>query len=591
MKKIVWGLCLLGVSTPGFAAFFQQTDEEVAAAKAESPVKVNIQGAETVLADNLRAFMPSLRNLKCDSSSDRVERFIESATEKLQEGAEAMGYYAARFNVTPVQQGNCLALHVAVQPGEPVRVTQIEVQVTGTGKDLAEFRKITATPPYQPGDVLVHQKYEDFKSSLNRTANNLGFFDAEYLIREIRVDPDTRQAQVRLHFDTGARYQVGKVKVEQDVLGDKYLNRYLRVREGDTYNADNLLKQQRILEGSGYYSDVQVSGAYQQAENGVVPVGITAQRRKRYTYTGQVGYGTDTGFRVETGMEAHWVNNKGHKLNAKGTLAENEQSVEGTYKVPLWHPEHEYTSLSGGWQHTDNDDIASEGIKVGVDYNRRSQDDWQQTVFINYLDETTQVTGEPETRSQLTLGGVRVKKTKTDDLLFPTQGWQLAAEVQGAREGVLSDQSILQGKVNGKSLHTVEGGGKLIVQGSAGTTLSDELDEMPKSLRFFAGGQNSVRGYDFESLGETNAAGEVIGGKHLLTTSAEYEHSLQDKWSAAAFVDAGNAFDNTSNLSMKVGAGFGVRYKSPLGPIRADIAAPKDDPGDVHFYFSLGPDL
>ncbi len=291
---------------------------------------------------------------------------------------------------------------------------------------------------------------------------------------------------------------------------------------------------------------MQVSGHYQQAENGIVPVEIDAQRRKRYTYTGQVGYGTDTGFRVEAGMDTHWVNAKGHKLSAKSTLAQNEQSVEGTYKVPLWHPEHEYTSVSGGWQHTDTNDIESEGIKVGVDYNRRSRNDWQQTVFVNYLDETTRVAGDSEIRSQLTLGGVRVKKTKTDDLLFPTEGWQLAAEAQGAQQGLLSDQSVLQGKAIGKYLHTREGGDKLILQGSAGTTLTDELDQMPKSLRFFAGGQNSVRGYDFESLGETNAAGEVIGGKHLLTTSVEYEHPLADKWSAAAFVDAGNAFDNTA---------------------------------------------
>lgn len=590
MKKIIWGLCLLGTSAPGYAAFFQQTEDE-AAAEVESPVKVTVQGADTSLADNLKAFMPSLRNLKCDSSNDRVADFIESAEEKLPEGAEAMGYYNARFNVTAVKQGNCLALHVAVQPGEPVRVTDVKVQVTGAGKDLPEFRSITAVLPYQKGDVLVHQRYEDFKASLNSTANRLGFFDAEYLIREIQVDPETRQAKVRLHFDTGKRYQVGKVTVEQDVLAEKYLNRYLRVREGDTYNTENLLKQQRILDGSGYYEEVQVSGAYQQAENGVVPVAINAQRRKRYTYSGRLGYGTDTGFRVETDMEAHWVNNKGHKLNAKGTLAQNEQSVEGSYKVPLWEPEHEYASLSGGVRYTDNNGIESEAFKVGVDYNRRNDNDWQQTVFVNYLDESTRLNSGDETRSQLTLGGVRVKKTKTNDLLFPTQGWQVAAEVQGAAEGVLSDQSVLQGKFNGKYLHTLERGGKLILQGTAGSTLTNELDEMPKSLRFFAGGQSSVRGYDFESLGETNTAGDVVGGKHLLTTSVEYEHPVVDNWSAAAFVDAGNAFDNTAHLTMNVGAGFGVRYKSPLGPIRADIAAPKDDLGDVHFYFSLGPDL
>lgn len=590
IKQFVCGLCLLGVGTPGLAAFFQQTEEE-AAAKEESPVKVSFEGADTALADNLRAFMPSLRNLKCDSSNDRVARFIESATEKLQEGAQAMGYYDARFNVTSLRRENCWVLGVAVQPGQPVTVTQVDVTLTGSGKDLRDFQDIMATPPYHPGDVLVHKPYEDFKASLSRTANNLGFFDAQYQTREIRVDPDTRQAQVELHFDTGDRYQIGSVTVEQDVLGDKYLKRYVRVHEGDAYNAENLLKQQQILEGSGYYSDVQVRGHYQDAQGGLVPVEINAERRKRYTYTSRLGYGTDTGFRVEGGMDIHWVNSKGHQLQSAAKVGQQEQSVETTYKVPLWHPEHEYASLSAGWRHSDNGDIESKGVKLGLDYNRRSKDDWQQTVFTNYVDETTQVTGEPEIHSQLTLLGGRVKKTKSDDPLFPTNGWQLAAEVQGAAKGMLSDQSLLQGKVGGKYLHTLDNHDKLILQGAAGATLTNDLNEMPKSLRFFAGGQNSVRGYDFESLGATNENGEVIGGKHLLTSSAEYEHPLAESWSAAAFVDAGDAFDDWSSVNMKIGAGAGVRYKSPLGPVRADIAVPKDNASDVHYYFSLGPDL
>jgi translocation and assembly module TamA len=590
MKKIVWGLCFMGVAAPASAAFWQQTKEDTEA-KPESPVKVNVQGADGALAENLRALMPSLRNLKCDSPSDRVARFIESSGDKLQEAAQAMGYYDAQFHVTPTRQGNCLALNVAVQPGEPVKVTQVQVQVTGEGKNLDEFRELAATPPYQPGEPLVQQKYKDFKSSLNRAASNLGFFDAEYITREIRVDPDTRQAQIKLHFDTGKRYRVGKVDVAQDVLDQKHLNRYLRLREGDTYDVANVLKQQRVLEGSGYYSDVQVHSNRQQATNGAVPVEIEAQRGKRYTYAGQLGYGTDTGFRTEAGMDIHWVNSKGHQLSAKGKIAQKEQSVEATYKVPLWQPEYEYTSLSAGWKKSDNNDIKSKALKLGVDYNRRTDSDWQQTVFINYLDETTQVKGEAATRSQLTLLGARTKKTKTNDSLFPSRGWVVAAEVQGARKGILSDQSLMQGKLQGKYLQTFSNKGKLILQGTAGTTVANDLSKMPKSLRFFAGGQNSVRGYDFESLGEKNALGEVVGGKHLLTTSVEYEHPLVDKWSAAAFVDAGNAFDSTAKLTMKVGSGVGVRWKSPLGPVRADIAVPKDNARDVHFYFSLGPDL
>lgn len=552
---------------------------------------MQVQGADSVLAANLKAFLPSLRNLDCHSSPERIARFIDAAAAKLQEGAEAVGHYAARFNLTPARQADCLVLNIAVQPGEPVRVTRVEVQIGGEGAALPEFKSIAATPPYQRGDVLVHQRYEDFKSSLTRTANNLGFFDAKFLVREIRVDPAARQAEIRLHFDTGKRYRLGQVKVTQDILADKYLKRYVRVREGDVYQADQLLEQQRILESSGYYSEVLVSGRYQQAKDGAVPVEIQAQRRKRYSYKGSVGYGSDTGSRVGAELETHWVNDKGHKATLRGIVSRDSQGAGVLYKVPLWQPEHEYASLDVSALRVVEDGFTSLGKAVELNYNRRTEGDWQQTLFVKYVHDTISITGEPPSRSQLGLLGARVKKTKRDNLLAPTQGWQLAAELQGAQRGIISDQSLVRGKVNGKLLHTFANRDKLLLSGALGSVASQTFAELPRELRFFAGGQNSVRGYAFEGLGPTNANNIVVGGRHLVEASVEYERPIHGKWSAAAFVDAGNAFDDVAKMAMQVGAGVGVRYQSPLGPIRADIAAPKDEPSNVHFYFSLGPDL
>jgi len=124
--------------------------------------------------------------------------------------------------------------------------------------------------------------------------------------------------------------------------------------------------------------------------------------------------------------------------------------------------------------------------------------------------------------------------------------------------------------------------------------LVDDFDNLPKRLRFFAGGGNSIRGYAFESLGtvkEINGEDKVIGGKQLLNLSLEYQHPITDEWSAAVFVDAGNAFDDWSNYDVKVGVGFGARYRSPIGPVRIDIGFPKDDLKDPHLYLSIGSDL
>lgn len=583
------------VTTASLAGFLFQpqafAEDEAIVAAEKSPVKVNVSGAPESLADNLKAHLPSLRNLDCQSGADRVERFIEAAQDKLAGGAEAMGYFSSVFKVTPARQSDCWVLNIAVEPGEPVRVRAVDIELAGDGRTLPVFQEMMASPPYKTGDVLVTQPYEDFKSGLSSAASRLGFFDAGFKERRIAVNPDTLTADVKLHFETGKRYRIGKVTVEQEVLEQRYIDRYIRLKEGDIYDSDALLAQRRLLEGSGYYKDVQVSSRFGQAENGLVPVSIKAVRNKRYRYTANIGYASDTGVRAEGGMEARWVNRKGHKLDGKFRFSQHDPAVALTYKVPLWQPEHEYASISGGWSMSDNNDIRGEKLELEFNYNRRNSSDWQQTAFISFLDEQTEIQGGATTNSRLTLLGARVSKKVSDDTLFPTQGWRLQAEVKGAHDSILSDISLLQSGLEGKYLYTFNHKGKLITRGAFGASWTNEFDELPKSLRYFAGGQSSVRGYDFESIGARDAEGHVVGGHNLIVASFEYEYPVTEKISAAAFVDAGAAFDDWDNFGFDVGVGIGARYKSPLGPVRVDLAVPENDMSDVHFYFSLGPDL
>ncbi len=559
--------------------------------KKTSPVTVRITGATEALEENIRALLPSMRGLQCDSSQQRLTRFMDAADAKLTEAAEALGYFNAQFQMTAERKQRCWVLIIKVTPGSAVTIEKINFQLQGAGKDLPEFKELQQQLPYRVGDVFVSQAYEDFKTRLKRTANRLGFFDAQLKQHTIRVNPDTRKASVELAFDTGKRYTLGNIAVQQDVLDSKHIQAYIRLQQGDVFHSDAIIKQQRLLESSGYYKTVLVSADYQAAARQVIPVTITAVRRKRYTYKGAIGMATNDGVYLQAGMETHWINRRGHQLDLNTRLSSKYSALGFNYKLPLSQPESQYLSFSGGWSQSDNNDIRGTALKLGLNYHWRSKKSWEQIASISYLDEKTVVGDGSQLSSQLTLLGLTTQKTQRNDALFPTQGWRLQAGLKGALEGVLSDQTLLQVSAGGKYLHTFDNQGKIILQGKAGTTLSGDLNEMPKSLRFFAGGQKSVRGYSFESLGEQNAQGDVIGGKHLLTLGAEYEHPVKDKISAAIFVDAGNAFNRWDDYRLAVGYGIGVRYKSPLGPIRVDFAVPEDNPGDVQFYFSLGPDL
>lgn len=563
----------------------------LAADKKVSPVAINITGAPKALSENIEAFLPSLRTIECKSPQSRIDRYIEASTEKLLEGAEALGYFESQSTMTARRSADCWVLDVKVKPGQLVKVGKVSIDLLGEGLEEEEFRKLLTSLPFKTGDVLVSQDYDDYKTKLKRTANSLGFFDAELTTHQILVNLETHTADVTLVFQTGERYKIGTVSVDQELLADKYISRFIKIREGDVFNSAELIKQQRILENSGYYKTVQVNSDYQKATNKVIPVGIKATKRKRYTYKGALGFATDDGAYFETSMDTHWLNDKGHQLNLTTRLSQKDPAAGLSYKVPLWNPEHEFANFTLGWERSDNDDIRGTAFKVGFDYHRRNKSDWEQIASISYLDEETQVDGEAATRSQLTILGLNTRKTKRNHSLFPTKGWRLDIGIKGAAENILSDQSVLQGEIKAKRLHTFKNKGKIIGQTNLGYTLVGEFDDLPKSLRFFAGGQNSVRGYSFESLGVTDADGDVLGGKQLLTASLEYEYPVYDKFSAAAFIDAGNAFNDWDDYSLKYGVGLGARYKSPLGPIRVDFAVPEDDTSDIHFYFSLGPDL
>lgn len=590
-------LTTLVISTTSPAAEKNKSEPE------ESPVKVTIQGAEESLEANLRAYLPSLRNLKCESPAERIERYIDSAQPKLAKAAEAMGYFTAKFEMNSSRSNNCWVFSLVVEPGPTVAVAKSNIRVTGEGAKLDDFKDIVSNPPYVNNEVLITQKYEDFKTSLTRAASRLGFFDAEFVEREIQVNVDTRQAVINLHFETGKRYQFGQVDIEQDVLNPKFLKRYLRVKPGEDYNSEELLRQQRLLENSGYYSDVQISSNYQKIENNRVPVEMKALRNKRYAYTGKLAFASDDGFTIEGGMNARWVNSKGHKLDLALLYTQSGYLKTGfKYIVPLWEPEHEYAGIDVSWIKS-KDSIDFFGIplatyldqrKLEFNYNRRTDNDWQQTAFISFFEEKFRLVIDGDSipdNTQLTLLGARASKTKATDPLYPQKGWRVSGELKGSHKSLMSDETLMQARLDGKYLHTFENKGKAIARGALGATWVEAESVMPKSLGFTTGGQDSVRGFGSNALGELDEYGEVSGGKNLIVASLEYEHPITEKLGAAVFADAGSAFDSWSDYKLNVGAGFGVRYKSPLGPVRLDLAVPKDDTKDLHFYFSLGPDL
>jgi len=193
--------------------------------------------------------------------------------------------------------------------------------------------------------------------------------------------------------------------------------------------------------------------------------------------------------------------------------------------------------------------------------------------------------------SRLLMPGTLWSRVRGDNALRPANGWRIEFELRGAADNLGSDTTFVQNVSSGKWIKSLESKARLIASAKLGLTAVDNFDDLPPSVRFFAGGDNSIRGYDFQSLGPTDDAGKVIGGRGLALASFEYEHPIRNRWSFATFVDAGNAF-NQRDFDVKVGAGIGARWQSPLGPIRIDVGFPVNETDhSPRLHITLGPDL
>ena len=217
--------------------------------------------------------------------------------------------------------------------------------------------------------------------------------------------------------------------------------------------------------------------------------------------------------------------------------------------------------------------------------------DWVQSVYVRTTYEDFTQGGESE-KVFIYYPGIQWTRTRTRQQRFPTWGdrQQLSIEYSDTAWG--SDAQFLRLTGDTQWIRMLGDKNRFVGGVSVGAIETNDFSKIPPSLRFFAGGDNSVRGYSYESLSPRNAKGKLRGGQQMLTASAEYQRNVTGDWWGTAFVDTGDAFDNWGPDGLKTGAGLGVRWISPVGPIRLDIAHPfDDDDNDWRLHFSIGPEF
>jgi len=572
-------------------------------AQAPSP-SIQVSGAGDRLEENIRAHL-RVATERCNTELRRLNRLLPQINSDIERAAQALGFYGVSYSSEFIEVNGCWALDLAITPGEPTSFGEVNVDIApDETRALSEddpFATYLKDFPIRPGTQLVHSEYENLKSSLSAIAVENGYFSARFTRSELRIDLRRNQADVQIEFDPGERFRFGAIRITPiEALSEPFIARFVPFRAGVPYSTDALIELRDSLNNSQYFSDVAVTPQLDaslvtgNASTREVPVNIDLSMRPRRSWSTGVGVTTDIGPRLTLAYEDRYLNRSGHSFNGDTALSPLDQRGNLTYNIPLRDPSTESISFSTGLVGQNNDTFITDTFKIGASYRSSVDawflgDDWLQNIFTNYQHETSEINNVVESYN-LTINGINWAKTQADDPIYPTRGWRLFTQVSGASNALFSDISFLQLYASGKFVYDI-GVGRFLVRSEIATSIVGGVEELPVSIRYFAGGDQSVRGYQYGSIGAENDAGEVIGGKHLLTASIEYDFQVRPGWRGALFYDTGHSFSDYTNLALKSGVGFGVRWQSPIGPIRVDLANGLDDGGGFRLHITMGPDL
>jgi translocation and assembly module TamA len=591
------------------AAFAVLLSLAAGAAWAAAGVNVEVRGVNETLRSNVLAYLSFERYKKggVELNADMIERLHNRVEREVDEALRPYGYYEPQVEstVTDLGKGEWRVV-VDIKPGRPVLVGNIIVRVTGPGENDPLFTHILSHPQLTRGERLNQAAYDALKGDLQRTAATYGYFDAKLTRNELLVDPPHYSSSIALEMETGERYRFGPTTVEQHVIKESLVRRYLRYHEGELYDLTQVLRTQFALDDTQYFANLEVRPGTPDPATHRVAVDIRADANRRHRYSAGAGYATDTGARATLGFEDHRINDSGQSFNAQLQFAQiTRYAVQTAYIFPVGDPALEHFALNGSIEQQTLADVTAYTLSAGPSFTVVSNG-WQH-VWKLFAVRTTSEDINGTTTDRLLVPEVDLASVPKDYLGEPLFEYPFVATLRGSDALLGSDSNFIQLHVQLENVFHLGGPWHLLLREEAGASLVSRFSELPAVYRFFAGGDNSVRGFDYNQLSPTEPfctavpngkfqlppnctiGGSIrVGGKDLITGTVEVVHDLPRNLGIATFVDYGNAFDHFGT-KLFYSAGVGLRFRTPWLTLGIDVAQPINNPGAgprLHINFS-----
>ncbi len=542
---------------------------------AGTPLTVEVSGLEAPLQTNVLNFLDIEKNKSNEELTPRwIQHLHKQAPQEIREALYPFGYYHATIQADLTENHGKWLARYTIDAGKPTFITKHNIRWTGEGATHPVFQESIQKLINSSNGQVIHAKYDAAKSNFLNVALSEGYPQAKITKSEILIDLDAHSAELTLLMDTGPLYYFGDIHFLQDFLDPELLQKYVSLKKGQPYSHDALLEFQQNLIASNYAREVTLTPLFAKTQDKLLPIEVLMQPILPHKLSFGLGYETDIGIRGSARWEDRLLNSYGHHSDLFFKLSEKEGLFRGQYYIPVNKALTDSWVSSAGIEYETTPDTSSRTVALETAFVRKNLEDthfYKGFLLASY--EYFTIGDDPQVGTKLFSIGTTIRFSDLEDNIYPQSGYSFFSDLRGASEILLSDTTYTRLHLKGRYMFGLGENGRLDSHFEFGSAWVDDYNVYPTSLRFFAGGDSSVRGYKYESLGPMDDDGNIIGGKHVFSASLEYDHRVAKSWVIDIFADAGNAYDDTLD-KVFIGSGFGFRWLAPFGSLRFDFAWP-----------------
>jgi translocation and assembly module TamA len=522
-----------------------------------------------------------------EMDEERLKRLVDEAIRESREAAATDGYFSAHVQAQVDSSGEPWVVRLRIEPGERTLVKEVDIRFAGPATTDGEARPYMQRArqgwTLRPGQPFRQAEWESAKRQAVRDLATFRYAAATIASSEARIDPQTHSAFLSLEIASGPPFRFGELRVTGTRrYSDALITNLAPMHPGDPYDREKLILYQRRLLETGYFASVQAEIDQQPGVAEAAPLRVAVIEAPQHHVEWGISYNTDVGPRLQAAYNNEDVLSSAWRFGSSLNLDKKIQNLTLDLSTPprsggIWD-----TIFTRAREQDIQNQITRE-FAVGLSHNYGAQAAPSALIVSAHAEDER--IGDVVSNAHAVYFGARKGLRRTDALVSPRQGYVLSAEVGGS-PNALSSQTFLRGFATGLLFFPLGRQDDLLLRGQAGAVRSRSRDGIPSTFLFRTGGDQTVRGYAFESIG-VEQAGAVVGGRRLIVGSVEYTRWIGESWGIAAFFDAGNAWDTGVRTDVATGYGLGARFRTPIGPIRADLAYGAKT-SDWRLHFSVG---